>query len=95
MLFALTQIFLVLLPKTLSANYVPAGGSQYPHVAPSPSVSHGRSTRAMQEQECFVARMCEYKVLENFSCKVSEYVVCFIFFNIPLLCSAIINPSLK
>ena len=75
MLFALTQIIFVLLPKTLLANYSPASGSQHPHVVPSPSVSHGRSTSAMQEKECFVARMCEYKILENFSCKVSKYKI--------------------
>ena len=76
MLLALV-IFLVIFPKTLSsANYSPAGSSQYPHVAPSPSVSHGRSTGVMQEKECFVSRLCEYKILgDNFSCKVSQYVV--------------------
>ena len=70
-------IFLVICTKTLSsADYVSVGSSQYPHVAPSPSViSHGRSGGVVQEKECCVARLCEYKILENFSCKVSEYVV--------------------
>jgi hypothetical protein len=75
MIFVLAVIF-VIFPKTLSTNYIPASGSQYPHVALSPSVSHGRGSGIMQEKECFVARMCEYKILEKFSCKVSEYVVC-------------------
>lgn len=80
MLLGLARI-LVILPKTLSSpNYLPDGGSQYGHVMPSPSVSHERSSAVMHEKDCFVARFCDHKILkENFSCKVSEYVVSFIF----------------
>ena len=80
MLLELASI-LVILPKTLSSsNYLPDGGSHYPYVLPSPSVSHEKSSVVMHEKDCFVARFCDHKIhKENFSCKVSEYVVSFIF----------------
>ena len=80
-MFITLIIFVVIVPKTLSSvNYLSVGShSQYAHVAPSPSVSHhGKSTNgAVQEKACFVARLCEYAILEEYfnPCKVSNYVV--------------------
>lgn len=77
MLLPLLIVF-VIFPKTLSfTNHLSLGSIQYPYVAPSPSVSQGSKNGAMQQQECYVARLCEYKIYEeiNFSCRFAEYVV--------------------
>ena len=66
----LLVIFLVTFFKT---SYLSAA---YPQVVSSSSISHERNNAIIREKECFVGKLCEYKIfVENFSCNVTEYVV--------------------